>query len=122
MDVFDFTKKHPKPKTRETLADKMAGLDLDEDASRFRLPGAPETGTMDLVGVDPKTLRERRDAFLKLRARVLADMRAHWMCTECKRVWSGRSVRVVIRGGVEVLVCPDRKCDGPVVRDAAGQG
>lgn len=122
MDIFDFTKKHPKPETRETLANKAAGLNVDPDtgASRFRLPGSPGSGAMDLVGVDPKTLRERRDAFLKLRARVAEDMRADWTCTQCRRTFSGRRVRVVVRGGVEALVCPDRECDGPVVRAAAG--
>ena len=118
MDIFDFTKKTPKPETPETLADKSAGLDLD--LNRFTLPGSDRP--MPLVGVDPRALREKRDAFLRLRARVLADLRSTWRCTECRRTWSGRDVRVVLRGSpaAETLVCPDKRCDGPVVRAAAG--
>jgi hypothetical protein len=120
VDIFDFTKKHPKPETPETLADKEAGVDLD--LNRFLPPGG--ASPMDMVGVDAKAMRGKRDEFLRLRERVRRDMRDSWRCTECRRVWRGRDVRVVIRGrpGVEVLVCPDKRCDGPVVRVARTAG
>ena len=57
---------------------------------------------MDFVGVDSKKLQERRDEFLKLRARVQRDMRSEWQCTQCKKTFMGRNLRVVVRGRVEV--------------------
>ena len=108
MEDGYFAKRNPQARS---LASKAAEIDLNEGT--FRLPGG---APMDLVGVDPKKLQERRDEFLKLRARVQRDMRSEWQCTQCKKTFMGRNLRVVVRGRVEVLVCPDKRCDAPVVR------
>jgi len=104
----DFTKKQPRP----SLADKAAAIDLD--LGKFRLPGqAP----MDLVGIDPADLLKRREQFLARRSQLQRDLRSRWRCTQCRTVYpNGENIRVVIRGGVEVFVCPDKKCDAPVIR------
>jgi hypothetical protein len=116
MADLDFTKRHPNGP--RSLASKMVEVDLDE--GKFHLPGVDQP--LDLVGIKPDDLREKREAFMKLRAQVLRDMRSEWQCTQCKKTTMGHNVRVVIRSGAEVLVCPDRKCDGPMVRirDAGG--
>ena len=107
----DFTKKQPRP----SLTDKAAAVDLD--LGKFRLPGqAP----MDLVGIDPADLLKRREAFLQLRAELQRNLRSEWQCTQCKKVYpNGENIRVVIRGGSEVFVCPDQSCDAPVIRKDA---
>lgn len=59
--------------------------------------------------------QERKQLNIHLRRQILST----WRCTECKRVWIGKDVRVKWRKvdgvNMETLVCPDPRCDGPVI-------
>jgi hypothetical protein len=79
----------------------------------------PGVGTREMVGVDPAHFQQKQHEHKQRMAIIQRQMRSVYRCTECKRKWVGRDVRVVqrrINGTMmEVLVCPDRRCDGPVV-------
>jgi len=79
---------------------------------------------MPLVGMEDKKLKEKEKQHQRMSVHLRRQMLSEYQCTQCKRVWSGKIVRVkwdTQRGlKVELLVCPDKRCDGPVViyRDA----
>lgn len=89
---------------------------IDPTTGSMSIPGL---GTKPMVGLDPGTLDAKGQEHRKRKLLLERQMRSTYQCTQCKRKFSGRYVRVKIRneGGtkMEVLVCPDPRCDGPVI-------
>lgn len=89
-----------------------------------------ETGLVHIPGKDPlplvgptsgseyDRLKKAEQRFKSDKASLLRLMRATWKCSQCAREWKGEDVRVKKAAPDTedvVFVCPDRKCDAPVV-------
>jgi hypothetical protein len=89
---------------------------VNHDEGTVYVPGS---GNLPLIGVDPKKLEEREKVNARNKLHLRRQVLSTWRCTQCKRTWSGKFVRVkweLIDGiRTELLVCPDKRCDGPVV-------
>jgi hypothetical protein len=83
------------------------------------LPNGPEPLVGPTTGSEYQELKKKeathKEAMHLLKRQILST----YQCTECKRKWSGKDVRVKWRKtegvNMETLVCVDRRCDGPVV-------
>lgn len=133
---MDFTKKNrplrppvvphqdPVPESKE-IEEYVRSLNLD---GYSLLPG--QMAPQPMIGIDAQLLKERLEKHEELKARLLRDIAATWRCLKCKRETPGRNVRVrvvggtweavdgvrTLVGGAELLVCPDDKCGGMVVK------
>jgi hypothetical protein len=92
-------------------------LHISPDGTEMQLPG--QTKPVKVIGPTPEQLRHAQQEQARRNAHMQRQIRSTFRCTECKRLWKGAVVRVVVRriGGVqaEVLVCPDQTCDGAVI-------
>ena len=108
------------PASPATPGDKDR-VKVDPTTGQMHVPGQ---GTMPLVGADPGQLDQKRREHNQRMALLRRQINSEYRCLQCKRVWKGAQVRAVLRHEhgtqMEVLKCPDTKCDGPVVlhRDA----
>jgi hypothetical protein len=79
----------------------------------MQIPGVK--GDSPLVGVDHKQLEDKRREHAERKLMLERQIASRWKCLRCKKLWWGRDVRVKLADNMEVLVCPDSKCGGPVI-------
>lgn len=71
------------------------------------------------TGSEYEQLKKAEKQNQKLMLLLERQMRSTFQCTQCKKKWPGKFCRIKWRtiDGVnaETLVCPNQKCDGPVI-------
>jgi hypothetical protein len=97
------------------------GIKVDSSKNTIWVPGS---GNLPMVGLDQQRLDEKQKQHQRMSIHLRRQMLSTFQCTECKRKWSGKNVRIkwALQDGlkVELPVCPDLKCNAPVMifRDA----
>lgn len=112
----DFTKRNP-PREKVRV-DHETGL-------IHGLPGGPQPLVGPTAGREYEALKRNEQKHAAAMQILKRQMASTFQCTQCKRTFPGTVVRVKFPmvGGVptQLLVCPDSKCDAPVVMVKEGR-
>lgn len=83
------------------------------------LPDGPEPLNGPTTGSEYEALKKKEVEHKQAMHLLKRQMLSTYQCTQCKRKFSGKLARVKWRTtegvNMETLVCPDQRCDGPVV-------
>lgn len=104
----------------------MSQIRIDHETGLIHgLPEGPQPLVGPTTGSEYQELKKKEKQHAQAMHFLKRQILSTYQCTQCKRKWSGRDVRVKWRKqdgvNMETLVCPNKKCDGPVimVEDAA---
>lgn len=83
------------------------------------LPNGPEPLVGPTTGSEYEALKKKEATHKQAMHLLKRQILSTYQCCQCKRKWPGKDVRVKWRKqegvNMETLVCPDKRCDGPVV-------